>query len=543
MSHYKENSLVKNAFILSAASIGSKLLGAFYQAFLYQTVGAQGVGIYLKGIYFYAMLLAISASGIPIGISKLMAEERARGRVGEANRIFRFSLILLTSLGLVFSLGLYLFSPYIAFHVFKDERTLYVLQAMAPALFLVTVMGGIRGYFQGKQNMMPTAISQILEQIARIGFSVVIILYILSTVDYIPVLRLVNGVAFGPTVGAVAGFALLGFFLYRDKDSLKSSGQPGTASNLQIIRRILLFAIPVTLSALLPTFLDLMEGVIIPTDLINAGFSQSIADKLWGSFGGAVLALVNLIVAISAAFGTSIVPAISAALGRNDHEEVVKKLTLSLKMVALISVPASFGLLFLGQPVLQLVFKAGDAHQILQFSFIMVLFIGLYHNTTGILQGMGKTYTPILGLSLGLVSNVLILNLLIQVPWLNILAGPIAYTAAYMIAFLINYIVIRRVVRYPTSWHQWMPRVALSGFLAALVAFLAYQPLNGLLQPLLGTSVSQLLSLLAALPLAFIVYLFALVATRGITREEARGIPKFSGLIERVYRILGRDDG
>lgn len=543
MSQIKENSLVKNAFILSGASIISKVLGAFYQAFLYQTVGAEGVGIYLKGIYFYAMLLAISASGIPIGISKLMAEERARGRIGEANRIFRYSSILLALIGMIFALGLFFFSPIIAREVFRDERTLYVLQAMAPALFIVTVMGGLRGYFQGKQNMMPTALSQIFEQIARVGFSVAIILYILSTLDFVPVLRLVNGVAFGPTVGAVLGFLVLLVFLYRDKELLKQTDPGGNLKNRQVIKRILLFAVPVTLSALLPTFLDLMEGVIIPNDLIGAGYSQQIADKYWGSFGGAVLALVNLIVAVSAAFATSIVPAISAALGRKNHAEVVKKLTLSMKMVSFISVPASFGLLFLGQPILDLIFDAGDAARILQFSFVMVFFIGLYHNTTGILQGLGRTYIPIIGLSIGLLANVAILNLLIKVPWLNILAGPIAYTAAYLIAFLINYIAIRRTVSYATTWHKWLPRVGVSGLAAALAALFVYKPLQPLIALALGYSLSQLVALLTAVAASVVVYLFALALTGGITRDEAAAIPKLSGVFKRIWRMTGKTDG
>lgn len=267
-----ESSFIKNAFILSAAAIISKILGAFYQAFLYQSVGSGGVGIYMKGISFYAMLLAISAAGIPIAISKLMSEERAAGRDDVANRIFSYSIKLLFFLGLFLSVGLFIFAPIIAKNIYADVRTTYVLQAMAPALFIVTIMSAFRGYFQGRQQMLPTGISQVLEQIARVGFSVGITIYILNSFIGNNSLRVINGVAFGPFVGAVFALIVLLLF-YKNKGEQLVLLKSSKLDNIKILKRIILFAIPVTLSALLPTFLDVIEGVIIPIRLMATGFS------------------------------------------------------------------------------------------------------------------------------------------------------------------------------------------------------------------------------------------------------------------------------
>ncbi len=537
MSNNKESSLIKNAFILSLAAIFSKVLGAFYQAFLYQSVGAGGVGIYMKGISFYAMLLAISAAGIPIAISKLMSEERAAGRVDVANRIFTYSVKLLIFLGLILSVGLYVFAPIIADKIFADPRTTYVLQAMAPALFLVTIMSSLRGYFQGKQQMLPTGLSQVFEQIARVGFSVGITIFILKNFTRYNSLDIINGVAFGPFIGAIFGLFVLMIFYKRKGEVLKLNVST-QIENFKIFKRIILFALPVTLAALLPTFLDVIDGIIIPTRLLASGFSLGESDKLYGSFSGAVLALVNLIVSTSAAFAISIIPAIAAAIARKDEADLARKIKLSIKMVNFISVPAGFGLLFLGKPILDLIFNASDAYPIMQFSFIMILFIGLYHNTTGILQGMGKTYIPIISLSLGLLINVVVLTLLISVESLNILAAPIAYTLTYIVAFLFNYVAIKRNIKLKADWIHWFPRVAFSGLVTGGSALLIYNITFNLLFAIVGYTIGQLLSILLSVFIAFFVYVFVLVLSRGISRSEAMKIPKLSKIVIKVFDKL-----
>ena len=537
MSNNRESSLVKNAFILSAAAILCKILGAFYQAFLYQTVGSGGVGIYMKGISFYAMLLAISAAGLPIAISKLMSEERAAGRVDVANRIFSYSVKLLFFVGLTLSIGLFFFAPLIAEKIFADVRTTYVLQAMAPALFIVTIMSALRGYFQGRQQMLPTGLSQVFEQIARVGFSVGITIFILRNFTGNNTLKIINGVAFGPFVGALLGLLVLLMF-YKNKGESVVLEMSNKKDNIIIFKRIVIFALPVTLAALLPTFLDVIEGVIIPIRLMATGFSLTASDRLYGSFSGAVLALVNLIVSTSSAFAISIVPAISAAIGRNDKEDLARKVKLSIKMVNFISVPAGFGLLFLGKPILDLIFNAGDAYTIMQFSFVMVLFIGLYHNTTGILQGMGKTFIPIFSLGIGLLVNVIVLTFLISFNSINILAAPIAYTLTYMVAFGINYIAIKRNISFKSDWYIWFPRVAVSGLITGVTALVSYNFLFMIIGSIVNYTLSQLISIILSVMVAFVVYMIVLVATRGISRNEAMSIPKFSKIVLKVFDKL-----
>lgn len=531
-------SLVTNAFILSGAAILSKILGAFYQAFLYQQIGSGDVGIYMKGLYFYSMLLAMSASGIPIATSKLVAEEIALGRNDIAEKVFGISNKVLCILGGIFAALLFVFAPFIANNIYRDTRIIYILQAMAPALFIVTVMGSIRGYFQGKENMTPTGVSQIIEQIVRVGFSVAITLILTNRFAQVPVLEIVNGIAFGPFLGAVFSLLILLIYLYFDRKKTLLTNVTVNVDNLEIIKKIIIFAIPITLTALLPALLDVIGGIIIPNNLLKLGYSTNLSDQLYGYFGGAIITLINLVVSVSAAFATSIVPAISSSAGKGDVLEVARKLKLSLKMIVLINIPAGIFILFLGKPILSLVFHNPEAFIILQFSFIMMLFIGLYHNTTGVLQGIGKTYTPIVSLIIGLLFNVIILKLLIQVYFINILAAPIGCTVCFIIAFIINYIVIKINIKHKMEGKKWIPKVVVGSIIAVIAANLVYYGSFYLVKIFASTAISELVGLLLAVLVCGIIYLFYLIFSGALSKEEVSSIPKFSGFVEKIYGLI-----
>ena len=539
MSEKKEKSLVTNAFILSGAAILSKILGAFYQAFLYQKIGSGGVGIYMKGLFFYSMILAVSASGIPIAISKLVAEERALGRKEAAEKIFGVSNKILGLSGGVFAVLLFVLTPFIANNIYRDPRIIYVLQAMAPALFIVAVMGSVRGYFQGKENMTPTGVSQVIEQVVRVGFSVAITLILIDRFAETPILQIVNGVAFGPFLGAIFSLLILLIYLYFDKKNSPLIKSPVKMDNLAIIKKIIIFAIPVTLTALLPTLIDVIGGIIIPNELLKLGYSTNLSDQLYGSFSGAVITLTNLVVSVSAAFATSIVPSISSSAGKGDIREVVRKLKLSIKMIVIINIPTGIFFLFLGKPILSLIFHDPKAFIILQFSFIMMLFIGLYHNTTGILQGIGKTYTSTVSLIIGLLANVVILKLLIQVPFINILAAPIGYTVGFIIAFIINYVVIRINIKHKMEGKKWIPKVIIGSLIAVIAASLVYYASFYVMKLFASIAISELVGLILAALICGLIYLFYLIFSRALSKEEASSISKLSGFVGKIYSLIG----
>ena len=562
MDNSKENLMLKNAFILSFAAILSKVLGAVYQIFLYRVIGAEGSALYAKGINFYAMLLAISAAGIPIAISKLMSEEIAKGNSGIAFKIFKVASLILGIIGSVLSVGLFFAAPFIANNLYVDPNVTWIIQATAPALLIVTFIAAFRGYFQGQQNMGPTAYSQIFEQIGRIVFSVIITLVYIYFVagtslgqvmgvasrDQSLVQSIVDGVALGPFIGAIIGFLPIIYFYNKKKNNLNrtityTNRQSRVDATMgRLTKRILLFAVPVTLAALLPTLIDMADVTLIPNVLMGAGLSYEVANASLGYFTNTAMILVNIIILVAASFAASLVPAIADARGRNNDQEVKNKTALSIKLVTLISLPAAASMFLLSKPIVALIFNevGNDVYMVLQASVFMILFMSIYHSTTGVLQGVGKIYISLISLFAGLIVNIGLLNLLLPIDGLHTLGAPIAHTVAYFTAAVINFVAVKRVVGYHSRWLTWLPQGILSALVTGGIAYGVYRLFNFVIGFITKGILNLLISLILTVIAEIIVYLITLILFRAIKEEEVNSIPKIGFIFRKLFKRIRR---
>ena len=532
----KESLILKNAFILSISVLICKILGAFYQAFLYYNVGPEAVGLYMKGINFYAMLLAFSASGIPIALSKLISEKIAKKEYCIAYKIFKISLFLLIFIGFILSVMLFLFSDFIARNIFFDVRIVWILKATSPALFLVTILSVFRGYFQGKQDMIPTAYSQVIEQIGRVFFSVFVTLFFINFFSPIPVFTIIDSIALGPFIGSFFGFLIILYFFYKDKKNIKYNYfliENKNINSINIVKKIIFLSIPITLSAILPTLIDVFDSIIIPNKLIAFGYTQSISDAYFGAFSGAIITLINLITLIGSSFGISLVPAISEAKIKNDVNEINKKINLSIKIVTLISLFSIILLFIMSDSILKLIFNDIKSGYILKFSVIMIVFMALYHNTTGILQGLGRIYIPMISLFLGLIINIYLLNILIPSK-INILGAPIAHTLAYIVAFFINIYIIKKHLNIKMIFKKWFIKSILISLLSAIFIILNFYILKYFFGKLLIYKACIFINLIIIIFLSTIFFIFNLIYFKVITKKELISIPKINKIIMKV---------
>lgn len=554
--------MIKNAFILSFTAILSKALGAIYQIFLFGTVGT-AAGTYTQGIYIYAMLLAISASGVPIAISKLMSEEIGKKKYDVAIKIFKVAFIIVFILGLILSIGLFFSASCINRLLYPEYDLICIIQALSPTLFIVTIIAAFRGYFQGQQNMLPTAYSQIFEQLTRIIFSIGITLIIIYTVaqtnlinifgplnEKLPIdisYKIVNAVAFGPFVGAIFAFFPIIYFYKKRKNNLdkkiicKNRKIKNEISSGYLVKRILIFAIPITAAALLPTLLDMFDGILIPQVLFEAGFAKELSKELFSYFANTAMVLINIITLVASSFAISLVPAISDARARNNKNEVESKAVLSIKLVILISLPAAVSIFLLKQPIIDLLFsKASDYSYILQASVFMILFMSIYYSTTGILQGIGRIYVPLISLSVGLVVNIISLKLLLPIDWLNILGAPLSHTFAYFSAATINFITIKKIVSYRLKWSQWFLQAILSALITGAAAYYIYRLFNLIIGFIDEGILNLLISLIFTIIVGVIVYIVSLVLFRVIKEDEVNNIPKINFIFKKIFKIIRR---
>ena len=268
-----KDTFIRGAMILTIAGIIVKIIGAVNRILLSRLLGGEGIGLYQMAYPIYLLALSISSAGLPVAISIMVAEKNAiRDYIG-AQRVFRISSLALTVTGFVFSLLLYAGAHWLVdTGLVRDPRAYWALVALSPAIFIVTIVSCLRGYFQGLQEMKPTAISQILEQLFRvvtmIAFAVLLLPYGLEYAA--------AGATFGAFPGALIALVALGIFYYRDRHERRRmlADQDTTLpreSLKTILKRLLVLALPVSLANIMLPVVANIDLFVVPHRLAVAG--------------------------------------------------------------------------------------------------------------------------------------------------------------------------------------------------------------------------------------------------------------------------------
>jgi stage V sporulation protein B len=434
----KKDSFLKGALILTVAGFLVKILGAIYRIPLALLIKDEGMGLYQMAYPIYLILLSISTAGLPTAISKMVSEDVALGRFKNAYRIFIVSLAVLALVGLVLTLVLLAGAEQLAVKVYQNPKAFYPIISIAPAIFFVSVMSCFRGFFQGLQDMTPSAVSQVVEQIGRVvAVFILADLLLPRGVEYAAA-----GAAFGPVVGAVAGLIVLILVYYNRKRSLLErmhlDAGRGLESSIHIIYRLFFFAIPITLGGLISPFMNMADAAIVSSRLQEAGFSVKRATELFGQLTGMAAPLINLPVVVTTALSASLVPAISEAMALKNRQMVAARAETGMRMSVIFGLPAAVGMYVLAEPITMLLYKNAEAGVSLEILSWGVVFLALTQTTTGILQGIGKTMIPVKNMLIGAVIKVFINYFLTGVPHINIKGAAFGTVIGYLIPSLLN---------------------------------------------------------------------------------------------------------
>lgn len=442
----KSHMFLKGAVILTVAGLISKIFGAVYRIPFFRVVGSEGMGLYQMAYPLYTMLLAISSAGIPVAVSKLISESLARRDIITVNRVFRTTLVFITFLSGLASYLLYLNADYIATEILKDPRSYYSIAAISPAIFFVGIMSVFRGYFQGFQQMIPTAFSQILEQFVRVGTVLVgAYLFLPKGVEFAAA-----AATFGAVTGASAGcLFLVGLYFFGRKRPHSNEYLPRKSMGIgKILSRITVLALPISLGGLVIPVMQTLDALTVPGRLQLAGFSVSRAAQLYGELTGGAATLINLPMVITISLATSIVPSVSSFLERGNLTEVNKQINTALSITMMVCLPAAVGLAVMATPVSNLLFDCPETGIPLLYLAPATVFLGLHQTTTGILQGMGKTILPVVNLTLGALLKFFLNYILTAMPNIGIVGAALGTVGGFALSSYLNYIFIR----YYTNW-------------------------------------------------------------------------------------------
>lgn len=533
-----KKSLVTSAAVLAAAGLIVKVMGAFFRIPLTNWIGADGMANYAPAYAIYSVLLVISTAGLPVATSKMVSERYAVGQYREAERVFKLSRMLMTALGVMGGLIVFFGAGPIAEHFIHIPGSALAMQATAPALILVPIMSAYRGYFQGQQNMNPTAVSQIMEQLFRVGIGLSLGYYMINgtlfAAQYDPGAKGAAGGCFGATAGAVAGLITVLLIYSANKKAirgrLKRDHTTERESSGHILKTITIIAIPITIGAALLPLMNSIDASVVNYRLLQTGWETEAAKDLYGQLTSMADPIIGFPQVFMQAIIVSIVPMVSAAKRVDDREGLNDTIALGFRMTTIIAMPCAAGLLVLAKPSLLLLYplqveSAISATPCLQVLALGFIFLALVTTMTGILQGLTKQNWPVINLAIGIAIKIIITWILVGIQSINIVGAAIGTLCAYLTAATLDYLCVRRFtgVRIPVK--QTVIKPAISAIVMAVIALGAYK--------LFMFAGHNSIATLGAIIVGACVYGIMIIKTKAVTRNEIASI-KFGAKIVKI---------
>ncbi len=515
----KKVSFVQGAAILGIAGLIVKVIGAAFRIPLANTIGLIGTSYYDTAYPYYSWLLVISSSGLPTAISKMVSERVTLGDYRGAHRVFTTAMQILCCIGLLTSILMFFGSDYIArLHMLPEAA--YCFKALAPALFFVALMCAYRGYMQGMQQMVPTAISQVVEQVGKLAVGLTLAFMLLDAGPEYAAMGALIGVTVSELLALI--YVMLSYrrrwpkIRARLERSVRREAEPVAA-------RLMAIALPITIGASISPLASVMDSALIIRILLKLGYAKETAQTAFSLMRTNVATLTNMPGVLTMALAMSLVPAISAFSAKRDHAGVQDTARLGLKLALIIGLPCAVGLFVLASPILAMLYPnltEGEltlAVDLMHTSSIGVIFLSLVQSMTGVIQGMGKPNVPVFNLFIGFVLKVASLLALMNIPQINIQGAAVSTVVCYAFAGIADTIYVIRRAKLRLGLVDVLLKPVLSSGVMGFVVFMIYSFMQEMEHQVLPT--------LAAVAVGVFAYGVMAIYFRFFSREELAYIP------------------
>ena len=540
----REGAFLVQGAILASAGIITKIIGVIYRIPLINIMGDQGQAYYGIAFEIYAIALLLTSYSLPLAVSKLVSARVAKGERRNAFRVFKAALIFAITAGTAIGLIVFFGSDFIAGKIMAMEPSKYALRVLAPCLLVVAVMGVIRGYFQGLGTMLPTAISQILEQIVNAVVSVVGASYLFEfgkkaaetkAKEYLPAAYGAAGGTLGTLCGAVAGLLFLAFvFLaYRKiiKRQLRRDHSRYQESYSDIFTVLFYTITPVIISTAVYQSTKILDAGIFSNIMDVQGMAKEKYETLWGMYTGKFNTLVNVPLAIANAVGASVIPSLTAAVTSGNRKLVYSKIQLATRFTMIISIPSMVGCMVLARPVLDLLFSGNNKVPALLLitGSVTIVFYSLSTITNAMLQGVNRMTIPIRNAAISLVIHLVALFIMLVAFKMNIFAvigGTIVFSFSMCV---LNQRALHREIGYKQEKMKTFVIPLMASIIMGVVALISQMILEIILPPKIATVLT--------LFVAVIVYGVALLLLGGLTEEEILAMPKGHLLVKVLKKV------
>lgn len=562
---------LKGALVLAVANLVVKLIGAFLKIPLYSLIGEEGMGLFNVAYQIYTFMFIIATAGFPIAVSKMVAESVARGDETDAKRVFETSLMFLGIIGIAGSLVLFVFADSLA-ALLHNNAAATAIKMISPSVFFVSLVSAYRGYFQGIQNMYPTAASEVTEAVTKLvaGFAAALIFMNMTVnsslgavVDFkakeiisrdMRTRLAASGAIMGVTLGTLLSLILM-MSVYSVLKKRRRLGSEITRGRGAILKELVLIAVPITIGASVSSLTSLVDLATIMNRLVvnpavfdkysfmfqkGTEFAKTAveegwqgmlllekkANSLYGMYTGQAQTMFNLPLTMVVALSMSIVPAISTAVAARRRSEAIGMTESVLRITMLFAMPCAIGMSVLSGPILGLLY-GGDtsASLLLQKLSIAVIFVALVSVSNAVLQAYGRVCYPVVNMLIG--GAVKVAMNYIFIPVWGIDGAPIATNACYAVIALLNIICIVRILKAKFSITDMVIKPLCASLIMGAAAAAVYNVLSGVTR-------GSRICVLAAIAAGGIIYVFAVLALRALRREDILNMPKG----EKIEKIL-----
>lgn len=524
------------AAVLAGAGILSRVIGLLYRSPLFQIIGDEGNGYYGTAYAIYSMILMIATYSIPTAVSKIISGKLALGEYRNARRVFKCAFIYVVSAGLVAGILTFAFAPVL---VKEQPNAILSLQILAPTIFLSGFLAIYRGYLQAYKTMIPTSISQIIEQIANAVVSV-LAAYLMSRPFALGTSEHAKygaaGSAMGTGAGVLCGIIYILIAYAGRRKEIMETVETDVSSNVEsygkLFRQIVMIVTPIIIAAFVYNITTTVDMKIFYNVLNSKNVDRVESANLYGIFSGQYMVLINLPVSIASAVGTTLIPNISGAFTKGDKEETNHVYNQSMSITMMVTIPCAVGIGVLSEPIITLLFRGADplVFKALTAGCISVVFYSLSTLTNSILQGIGKVMEPVKNATLALLIHLVFLAAILKFTDAK-LFGLVAATILYsLLACIFNHISVSKYMSTKLDVKKTYLAPAVASIFMGIVAWGSYQIFYHLIHM---NSVSVALAIL----LAFIFYAAAILAVGGYTKEEILAMPKGNLILKLAEKL------
>ena len=570
----KKNTFYGAAAFLAMTTIIVKVIGAIYKIPLTALLPDEAYGDFNAAYNIYTFFLTISTAGLPVALSKTVSECNTLGRQNQKAKVFQVAFFAFLFMGLFSFICMSVFSPIVATYVLKNEKAVFAVLALSPAVLCTCICSAFRGYAQGHMNMIPTGVSQVIEALSKMFLGLALAFIILNSAipDQDLKTRLsASGALLGVSIGSILSVVYLAFNHIRTARGERAKSTDTPDRSKQILSRLLKLAVPITLSSCTLSIVNLIDTNLVQSQLQSVftaiqdgltGISNSVLDifpkavaifqdnlaafqtevltnpdtklnpildsarELYGVYSK-TMSIYNLPFNLMVPFTACIVPAVSACIARRDRLGAHRTTESAMRISALIALPCGFGLFALGTPIIQLL-TVGNVDETIAGPLLSILgiasfFVCIQVVASAILQANGIINLPIITMVIGGVAKVIVSYTLVGNPKYMIFGAPVGTLTCFVVVSVLNLLIIKRLVPQPPRLMAVFVKPVIASALMAAAAWGCHGVLARVFH---GSFLMNAVAVGGAILAGLVVYVILIVALRVLSKEDMEMMPK-----------------